>query len=812
MQKLFMLLFVILLSAYDVLIGQEGMSFHQLDKTIYGQNFEPGKDDKDFIDNSIIPLNTEKVKGLNKAVFGYLPYWEYSNGAQYTLKYDLLTHIACFDFAASTTGALSNPSGWPWTALINTAHSKGVKIIMCVTNFTGSEIHTILTTQSVKETFFQNVVSKIQTYNMDGVNIDFEALLTADRGTVINNFMTELTNYVHAQLPGKEVSFAGPAVNWSGWNFAGLANSCDYIFIMGYDFFGSWSSTSGPSAPLLGGSYNITNTVISQYSSVVNSQPNKLILGVPYFGTHFITETENPGSAVTSYVNSPRFSSTYPASQTYGYIWNTTYKVPWYKYQESNKWHQVWFDDDSSLALKYDLAITKNLMGVGMWALNYDSGRNELWNLITEKFTTNIQPTPSAPVWAHVMGGDKKMTIRTELPEFADSIRVYISTDGINFDDSVNTMIDNLTIENLQNSQPYYVKLKAFNTTGSSEFTETYGTVPSVNAGTFLIVNGFDRQVGNDNKRNYCSAYLEAIKNHFASWSVDCTNNDAFYLNKVGGYYWGTIWILGEESTADETFNSYEIAKLKEYIDGGHSFFVSGSEIGWDLGRSGYSTATEMDFYNNYLNAKYVADAPNNQASTYYNVTPVNNGFFYITLPFSFDNGTHGYYNTEYPDAIKPNNSAKYLAYFTGVDTAAYGGAGVWNEATRRVGYLTFPLETVYPIEMRNELISDVFHFLFFEISVDEDNLVPEKFELKQNYPNPFNPTTEIVFSLHNSDFVNLTIYDMLGKQVTVLIDDYKKAGKHNVTFNASNLSSGVYFAKLTSGNLTKTIKMTLIK
>jgi spore germination protein YaaH len=795
-----------------VVYAQIEMSIHKLDKINYGQNFEPGKDDKYFVNNLIIPVNTEKVKGLSKAVFGYLPYWEYANGAQYNLKYDLLTHIACFDFAASTTGSLSNPSGWPWTSLINTAHSKGVKVIMCITNFDGDEIHTILTNATVKQTLIQNIITKIQTYNLDGVNIDFEGLLTADRGTVINSFMAELTNSVHTALPGKEVSFAGPAVNWSGWNFAGLANSCDYIFIMGYDFFGSWSTTSGPSAPLIGGSYNITNTVVSQYSSVVNSNPGKLILGVPYFGTHFITETELPGSKVTGYVNSPRFSSTYPASQSYGYIWNTTYKVPWYKYQESSKWHQVWFDDDSSLALKYDLAISKNLKGVGMWALNYDNGRNELWNLITRKFNSNFEPIPSTPVWAHVIGGNQKITVRTELPQYATGIRIYLSTDGINFSDSLYTTTSELTINGLQNKTIYYVKLKAFNSNGYSGFTETFGTIPNVNESSFLVVNGFDRLVGNDNKRNYCSAYLETVKEYFSDWSLDCTNNEAFYLDKISKNYWGMIWILGEESTADETFNQYEITKLKEYLNNGKTFFVSGSEIGWDLGRTGFSSANELDFYNNYLMAKYIADAPNNLSSTYYNVTPVNNGLFNYSNPFSFDNGTHGNYNTEYPDAIKPNKTAKYLAYYTGVDTALYGGAGIWNESSIKVGYLAFPLETVYPVETRNQLIRDVFEFLYNNVAVEDENIILEQFELKQNYPNPFNPATQISFSLQNSGFVNLTIYDILGKEVAVLVNDYLKQGKHSYTFNAVNLSSGIYFAKLTSGNLTKTIKMSLIK
>ena len=83
----------------------------------------------------------------------------------------------------------------------------------------------------------------------------------------------DLSNYVKTQLPDAEISFAGPAVNWGGWQFTGLAEACDYIFIMGYSFYGSWSTTTGPCAPLMGGSINISNTVNTQYSSVVQSHP-----------------------------------------------------------------------------------------------------------------------------------------------------------------------------------------------------------------------------------------------------------------------------------------------------------------------------------------------------------------------------------------------------------------------------------------------------------------------------------------------------------------------------------------------------------
>ena len=89
---------------------------------------------------------------------------------------------------------------------------------------------------------------------------------------------------------------------------------------------------------------------------------------------------------------------------------------------------------------------------------------------------------------------------------------------------------------------------------------------------------------------------------------------------------------------------------------------------------------------------------------------------------------------------------------------------------------------------------------------------IPEKFTLYQNYPNPFNPSTEIMFDIPESANVNLTVYDMLGQQVAVLADEFKKAGSYKVSFNASNLASGTYFLRLNSGSLFVVKKMILFK
>ena len=91
-------------------------------------------------------------------------------------------------------------------------------------------------------------------------------------------------------------------------------------------------------------------------------------------------------------------------------------------------------------------------------------------------------------------------------------------------------------------------------------------------------------------------------------------------------------------------------------------------------------------------------------------------------------------------------------------------------------------------------------------------DIIPSAFELNQNYPNPFNPTTIIKFSLPKISYTTLKIYNALGEEVAVLLSKELMPGKHSITWNATNLSSGVYFYRLTAGVFNKTCKMVIIK
>ena len=98
-------------------------------------------------------------------------------------------------------------------------------------------------------------------------------------------------------------------------------------------------------------------------------------------------------------------------------------------------------------------------------------------------------------------------------------------------------------------------------------------------------------------------------------------------------------------------------------------------------------------------------------------------------------------------------------------------------------------------------------------VGVEEDqSLSPNTFNLFQNYPNPFNPSTTIRFELPFSGLATLKIYDVLGNEITTLVNEDKPVGEYEIEFNGSQLSSGVYFYQLKSGNFIQTKKMILVK
>lgn len=115
-------------------------------------------------------------------------------------------------------------------------------------------------------------------------------------------------------------------------------------------------------------------------------------------------------------------------------------------------------------------------------------------------------------------------------------------------------------------------------------------------------------------------------------------------------------------------------------------------------------------------------------------------------------------------------------------------------------------------VNENSEAVDIVEYIMDSPTDVETNSEMVSEFLLEQNYPNPFNPSTKISWQSPVSSHQTLKIYDVLGNELATLVDEFKEAGRYEVEFNASNLSSGLYFYKLQSGTFTSTKKMVLIK
>jgi hypothetical protein len=103
-------------------------------------------------------------------------------------------------------------------------------------------------------------------------------------------------------------------------------------------------------------------------------------------------------------------------------------------------------------------------------------------------------------------------------------------------------------------------------------------------------------------------------------------------------------------------------------------------------------------------------------------------------------------------------------------------------------------------------------HIDLFTKVKDTEAGIPKKFQLYQNFPNPFNPTTTIQFALPKKAKVLMTLYDILGREVTTLVSEEREAGIHQVVFDATELSSGIYFYRIQADQFHQTKKLIVVK
>ena len=378
--------------------------------SIHQQEWEYYRTHPEMITRSSEPsapaqLKKEKnIRSLNKVVYGFHPYW--MNGMESKYKYSLLTHIAYFSGDVNTAnGTFSSTNSWASANVVTQAKLNGVKVHFTFTLFSGHA--TFMNSPAIRGTFINNLMAQINLRNADGCNVDVEGLPSALADS-FRVFIKQLGDSLKSH--GKELVVELPAWDWStGWivygtNFFNTTKSVvDYYFLMAYDYSWSGSTAAGPVAPLQ--SPLVTNW-FNCYSSVntflaKGCPPEKLIAGFPYYGFDWPTTSNSGTAAATANASSRTYTvvknnyiDTIPTAQQF---WNSTYNTRWYYYNNGTSWRVTWYDDSTSLKLKYDIVKAKNLAGTGMWALGYDGSEPELWNVLQNSFTTSVRNGSATP-------------------------------------------------------------------------------------------------------------------------------------------------------------------------------------------------------------------------------------------------------------------------------------------------------------------------------------------------------------------------------------------------------------------------------
>jgi spore germination protein YaaH len=161
-----------------------------------------------------------------------------------------------------------------------------------------------------------------------------------------------------------------------------LQDSANFLMIMGYDYHWQGGPTAGSVAPLNNNSSPSVTNSINNYSGLMNK--NKLLLGVPYYGYEWPTVSAAREAATTAPGIIIQYKDIAAKVASYGRLFDSIWKTPYYIYGSYNQGH---YDDIESLGYKYDLVNRGALAGIGIWALGYDGGAIELWNLLGSKFT-----------------------------------------------------------------------------------------------------------------------------------------------------------------------------------------------------------------------------------------------------------------------------------------------------------------------------------------------------------------------------------------------------------------------------------------
>lgn len=365
-------------------------------------NLTIGNEDYPYVlDHEKLNLKNQAFKippqsKLDYEVFGWYPHWEadlYKN-----LNYSLLTTVAYFSYEVNpSNGYPITTYDWSTTPLIDSAKANGVKVLLTITNFGKSNNKVFLTNDKAIKNLIEQLKVLLAKRDAHGICLDFEGV-DEKRKTAYAKFISLLSKELKKENSNYLIYMTVPSVDWSkSLEFETLISAVDEFVIMGYGYYGSTSTVAGPVAPAKSGKiwkpYNLSKSIDYYLSNSI--PPSKLIMALPYYGSMWDTKSNNKGAKVKKFIGYRTYD--YIKTKVEGKIgivqYDSVSQTAWCSYKLDNKGahlRQCWFDNDSTLAVKLDLIKKKKLKGLGIWALGYDKGYSNFWEVIAGNLTIPV--------------------------------------------------------------------------------------------------------------------------------------------------------------------------------------------------------------------------------------------------------------------------------------------------------------------------------------------------------------------------------------------------------------------------------------
>lgn len=344
--------------------------------------------------------------GTDKVVYGFVPYW---NLDDVTIQPEL-THFSYFGLPITGAGTIStstdqNPDAIGYTKLqsedflnqLDQVIANNDKLEIVLIQFNNDDIVTLATNQKSQDELLKTIDSLILAYPVSGINIDIEYTgpVTPELRRDFAAMVEKVSNHVHTKYNGVQVSidmYASASTRNLIWDVEEIGKHVDYIIVMAYDFHQRSSTVAGPVAPLFGGKELWDSDINQQLKAFVDQvPPNKILLGIPFYGYEWQTTTVNPQAhtfpntgSTASYKRVNQLLSQADQKQVSQH-WNDQALSPYLTYTEDDKLYVLYYENSRSLSYKLDFVNQLDLGGIAIWALGYEGSDRELWEVIERK-------------------------------------------------------------------------------------------------------------------------------------------------------------------------------------------------------------------------------------------------------------------------------------------------------------------------------------------------------------------------------------------------------------------------------------------